>query len=89
MGSAPIPGNDRDAIEQILLQEVEQARTAYDDAKSQSAKLMEHVTDLGLNHADGRTALRKANATQSAATERYAKSLKALTDFMVGKAPLP
>ena len=46
---------------------------------------MEHFTDLRLNHADGRTALRKANAIQDAATERYAKALKGLTDFMLGK----
>jgi hypothetical protein len=50
--------------------------------------MMEHVTDLGLNHADGLHTLRKASAAQSAATARYAKALKALTDFMLGKALL-
>ena len=85
MGSAPGIAKDRDAVEQALLHEVEQARAAYEQAKAQSAKSKEYLTDLGPSHPDGCTALQKATATQSAATERYVKALKALTEFMVGK----
>jgi hypothetical protein len=82
MGSAPIPGNhryDRYRIEQALLQEVEQARAAYREVKALSAR------DFGLSHADGHAPLGKANVIQSAASERYEKALKALTDFMLHK----
>jgi hypothetical protein len=86
MGSAPLPGkNERDRIEEDLVREVEQARAAYDEAKAQSATLMECSTELGQNHPDGRTAARKATAMQRAATERYAKALKAFTNFLLGK----
>jgi hypothetical protein len=83
MGSVPIPDTDR--IEQALLQEVEQAKTTYDEAKTECAKLMERSTELGLNHPDGRTAQRKGNAIRDTATERYAKALRALTDFLLSK----
>jgi len=67
------------------MREVEQARAAYEEAKAQSARLMECSTELGLNHPDGRTAARKATAMQSAAAERYVKALKAFTNFALVK----
>ena len=89
MGSAPFPSkNERDRIEEDLMREVEQARAAYEEAKAQSATLMECSTELGPDHPDGRTAARKATTMQSAATERYAKALKAFANFVLGK-PLP
>jgi len=46
---------------------------------------MDYSTELGLNHPDGCSAQRKANAMHDIATERYVKALKALTDFVLGK----
>jgi hypothetical protein len=86
MASAPLANKDeRERIEQVLVRDVEQARTAFEEAKTECAKLMESSTELGLNHPDGRTAQRKATSMRDVATERYIRALKALTDFVVGK----
>jgi phage gp36-like protein len=85
MASALPDRDECERIEQALVRNVEQARTAYDEAKTAFAKLMEGSTELGLNHPDGRTAQRQANAIRDAATERYAKALRALTDFLLSK----
>ena len=86
MGNAPMPGpEDRNRVEQELLRELDECRMAYESAKERRGNLSGYYRDLGLDHADGRAAFRQAAIAQDAATQRYVRALKALTDFMLGK----
>lgn len=70
-------------IEARLHAELADARTAYERAKTEAAKLHEVSHDLGLNEADGRAAMLNATHLESHALERFSAALQAFNDFVL------
>jgi hypothetical protein len=75
-------------IEQQLTKALEQAKTAYESAKHECARLRDCATDLGQAHPDGAYAYQQALERLSAATEHYKSSLIVFNRFVIGRKPL-
>ena len=79
---------DRDAVEEKLKSELDEARLRYHHATEELEKLTTDARELGLNTADGTYALHKAAKQHRLATSAYGKSVARFCDWILrGKFP--
>jgi hypothetical protein len=79
----PDARNERDALEQKLITQLEEAAERYRTAKVNYQSALKLRTDLGLGHCDGDHSVRMALREENAARSLYIEKLKAFTDFTI------
>jgi hypothetical protein len=80
-------GNNED-VEARLKQDLASARSRLDLANKKFDRCSELASSLGLNHAHGAFALRKATKEHNAALRGYVKAMERFSNFIVhGRVP--
>ena len=80
---------DREQLEQKLLEEVSTAEQTYRRARAQTKIILERYADadLPLGDSDGTLAQHQAAANEAMALEKYRQALKLFTDLIIYDRP--
>jgi hypothetical protein len=87
MDTAPSSPNERERLEQQLLDEMQAAKQDYHSARAEHTKVGNEYGDM-LDSVDGSYAVHKAAEHERAALENYIRAWGTFTDFVVyGRRP--